>query len=477
MATNENNSKKVVDLMAETQAKIVDQAIEATKKLTKEIPFVNETLDKGHQFIKDSISAQADFIEKASQTSHDTQKDMNSSSENAKNYFEQWFENQMTWAKTFYNQNQNPAATGFGSNPSEWMNTMQNWMNQNNSYWMQNLNKNPSNPMMHSNPFMNDGMNQWNQYSKQYFDMMNNGYSDWWKQFPNTTAADSFKGMHQMAESVSKFYELWIPMFKSIQHNNFNMDIFKQNLNPEKYKEFVDKFFHFMPEGSRKIMDQMNQTFIESMKQMSETGLGNYHGFKSQMNSNPWSNTNPFNQMLDLYTNWRNSMSEAVSPLSKLLEENSNVKSAKVWNDIYDQMIQFNIKNNELQYMMYQNGLKVMERVAENVAEKIQKGERIESILKVYQDWLIKGDEVYGNLFQSDEYSKLMTEVSSLQMKIKQAVDKQIEKLFFANLPIATRTEMDEVYKSIYDLKKMVRQLERKLNPEPIPVEKNSKNN
>ena len=170
-------------------------------------------------------------------------------------------------------------------------------------------------------------------------------------------------------------------------------------------------------------------------------------------------------------------MSEAVSPLSKLLEENSNVKSAKVWNDIYDQMIQFNIKNNELQYMMYQNGLKVMERVAENVAEKIQKGERIESILKVYQDWLIKGDEVYGNLFQSDEYSKLMTEVSSLQMKIKQAVDKQIEKLFFANLPIATRTEMDEVYKSIYDLKKMVRQLERKLNPEPIPVEKNSKNN
>lgn len=31
MATNENNSKKVVDLMAETQAKIVDQAIEATK--------------------------------------------------------------------------------------------------------------------------------------------------------------------------------------------------------------------------------------------------------------------------------------------------------------------------------------------------------------------------------------------------------------------------------------------------------------
>ena len=88
------------------------------------------------------------------------------------------------------------------------------------------------------------------------------------------------------------------------------------------------------------------------------------------MSNNPWANTNPFNQMMDLYMNWRNAMSEAVSPLSKLVEENSNVKNAKVWNEIYDQMMQFNIKNNELQYMMYQHGMKVMEDVALGVAQK-----------------------------------------------------------------------------------------------------------
>lgn len=33
-------------------------------------------------------------------------------------------------------------------------------------------------------------------------------------------------------------------------------------------------------------------------------------------------------------------------------------------------MMQFNIKNNELQYMMYQHGMKVMEDVAVGVAQK-----------------------------------------------------------------------------------------------------------
>jgi polyhydroxyalkanoate synthase subunit PhaE len=64
-------------------------------------------------------------------------------------------------------------------------------------------------------------------------------------------------------------------------------------------------------------------------------------------------------------------------------------------------------------------------------------------------------------LFETDAYSALMTEVSSLQMKLKMELEQQMEKMLFTNMPIATRTEMDEVYKSLYDLKKMTRNLEK----------------
>ncbi len=467
MASTNNKSKNLVDLMMETQSKTMDQVIDTTKKLTKDIPFVNETLDKGHKLYKDAVKTSSEFIEKTSVQMEEKNKEMNENSEKMKNYFEQWFENQMNWAKNSFAPNNYFTNPGSMSNPSDWMTNWQNFVNQQNAFWSNSMSTSPFAQMMNQNAYntmhssVNEGMNQWGQFTKQFVDLMNNANGDWWKHFSNLTAADSFKGMNQMNESLTKFYELWIPMFQSIKEKNFDKELFNQLFSSEKYKEFVDKFFHFMPDHSRKMMEQYNQYFIHSMKQMSESGLHNYRGFKTQMNQNPMMNQNPFNQMMEMYSTWKTAMSEAVSPLSKIVEENSNVKQAKIWNEISNNMIEFNMKNNALQYMMYQYGLKVMDNVAENVAEKIQKGEDIDSIIKIFQDWLMTGDEVYGKLFQSDEYSKLMTEVSSLQLKIKKDMDSQMEKMFFVNLPVATRSEMDEVYKNLYDLKKMYRNLEK----------------
>lgn len=465
METTNNNPKNFVDLMIESQSNVVDQMIDTTKKLAKDVPFVNETLDKGHQFYKEALKNTSDFVDKTSKSIKETTTSMNENSEKAKNYFEQWFENQMNWAKTVFNTNN--TVPSFSQNPADWVNQWQNWVNQSQNHWMNSLNQNPYAQMMNSNPYsfwqskFNGGLHDWSQYTKQYFDLLSTGNGEWWKNFSNLTAADSFKGMNQMNESLKKFYELWIPMFKNIQEKNFNTEIFRNHLNPEKYKEFVDRFFNFMPDNSRKMMEQFNQQFVQSMKQISESGLNNYFQFKSHMQNNPWMNSNPLQQILEMYINWKSSMNEAVSPLSRLVEENGNVKQVKIWNDIYDQMVQYNIKNNELQLMMYKHGLKVMDNVAEKVAIKIQKGENIDSIIKIFQDWLMTGDEIYGNLFESDEYSKLMTEVNSLQLKIKQQIDTQMEKMFFIHMPLATRSEMDEVYKNIYDLKKMVRNLEK----------------
>jgi polyhydroxyalkanoate synthesis regulator phasin len=68
-------------------------------------------------------------------------------------------------------------------------------------------------------------------------------------------------------------------------------------------------------------------------------------------------------------------------------------------------------------------------------------------------------------LFETDEYSQLMAEVSALQLRIKKSVEGQMEKMF-VNVPLATRSEMDEVYQTIYDLKKQVRQLQSMLELE-----------
>ena len=157
--------------MVENQTKLVDQAVEATKKLTKDIPFVNETLDKGNNLFKTNLQNQASFIAKTTETITDSSNEMNKNTEFAKNYFEQWFDNQTNWAKNMFSTNP-ISSNGFSANPTEWMNSWQNWMTQAQS----NMQTNPWNQMMNHNNFMNfqgkmnDGVHQWGQYVKQYME-------------------------------------------------------------------------------------------------------------------------------------------------------------------------------------------------------------------------------------------------------------------------------------------------------------------
>lgn len=469
MASNEKNKTMINDLI-DTQSNMVDQMVESTKNITKNIPFVSETIDRGHKIVKDNLKTQSEFVAQMNDHISKSQEQMNTNNQDAQNFFKQWLENQMTMAKNMYSQMNQTASSSATNNNMDWMKNWMNMMNQSNNPWNQFMQQNSFMNMMNNNPFMNQNtwknqsgefVNQWSQMTKQYLDNMNNSYGDWIKQFSNLTSADTFKGMNNMTENMNKFFELWMPMFKSMNDKTFNTESFMNTMNPEKFKSFVDSFFKFMPEDSQKMIEQMNTQFVQYMKEMTQNGLSNYSNIKNQWQQFPGINNNPYTGAWEMYHNWRIAMNEAVSPLTKLMNQNGPVKSAQVWNEISELMTEFNIKNNELQYMIYQHGLKVMDRLADKVATQLSEGKTIDSFVKLYQDWLVTGDEVFTNLFNSDAYSKLMTEVSSLQMKLKKDIDDQMESMFLVNMPIPTRTEMDEVYKSIYDLKKMYRNLER----------------
>ena len=480
--TTTNKTNNFMETLVEAQTTAVNEMVDTAKKLTQNIPFVNESIANTHKAFTEATENAKKIVNETSANFDKTTNDMKQTSEQTQNFFQQWLDNQMNMAKNVFNNttantnNANPFAFNFANPSNDMMNNFTNQMNQANAYWnnmmqansfMQN---NPFASMMNNNPFMNannmqskmnEGANTWSNYTKQYFEMMNNSFGDFAKNMTNATTADSFKGMNNMADSVSKFYELWMPMLKNIQDKSFNMDVYNQHMNPAKYKEFMDKFFSFLPDETKKQMETMQQQFVANMKQMSDAGMNNFNGMKAQFNNNPMMNANPFTNMWANYSTMQNAFSEAVSPLTKLMGDNANFKSMNVWNEIMNRMVEFNIKNNELQYMMYQQGNKVMDKTAEKIAAKLSNGESVESVIKLYQEWMMTGDEMFTKMFESDEYSKLMTEVSSLQMKLKMDIDKQMEKMFLSHVPVATRTEMDEVYKNIYDLKKMYRNLEK----------------
>ena len=467
-----NQNKNFVDQVVDAQKKAVETVVENTQKITNGNAMVNDTLQKGSEWYKNWLDNQKSFLNQTTDKATTATSNVQDNASKMNEFYQNWFNTQMNWAKQMWEMNLNhvKSATAnasadpmsqftnmfnsFTSNPTSWMNNMNQGVN-----WMNNMNQ-------FQNMFSTDGVKKsydnWTSIFNQYYEMLNNSFSEMQKNMQNGTTQDAYRNMVNVGESFTRFSEMWAPLMKSIQDKTFNMDMYKQWMNPAQYKDMMDKYFGFMPEGSRQHMQQMSDMMKNGFGQMSQSAMGGYQQMRGMMGNMTPGAGDIFSNMLNSYNAWNDMLNNAAAPFTKMMTPNQHTKAMAEWSDIANRFVVYNIKNSELQFMMYNQGTKVMDAVAENIAAKIQKGEEVNNIMAVYQEWLNLSDKTFVSLFDSEEYTILMAEVNAMQLKLRKDVEGQMEK-FMVGIPVATRSEMDELYKTIYDLKKQVRQMEKML--------------
>jgi hypothetical protein len=486
MAAQSNN---LVENIVDTQKKVLDTVVENTKKLTGGNNVLNETIEKGNDWYKNWLETQKSFFNKATSAAEDGKATAETvakeATSKANDFLTNWMNQQAAWAKQVWDMSQDAAKkSGMGANTNPFAqfpgfntnsnpfasfmdmhnatNSWTNWMNQfSNNNWM--------NQAQQFNPFSQDTYKKategYTDFINKFQSTLTNNFGEWQKNFENGTVQDAYKNMINTAEGFTKFAELWMPMIKSMQEKTFNMEEYKKMMNPDTYKEFVDKFFGFMPESTREYMNKFTAMANDSFKQMGNSGTAGYQQFRDMMSKFGGNGSQAFGQALSAWNNWQSQLNEAAAPFAKLITPNKYTTAIQEWSDINNRIMEYNIKNAELQYMIYNQGTKVMDKLAEHIAHQVKEGKEVTSIVTLYQEWLNISDKVYVSLFESTDYSKLMAEVASLQMKLRKDIELQTEKML-KDVPVATRSELDEVYKTIYDLKKQVRQLEKMLEIE-----------
>lgn len=467
------NNKNFVDTVVETQKKAMDTVVENTKKFTNGNTMVNETVQKGSEWYKNWLDNQKNIFSKASEKGGNLNETIQKNTTQMNEFYQNWLNNQMNQAKQMWDMNMNYFQNAMKNNTAEsynpttmWNNMMTNWNN-----WMGNMNNTNTwfnnlqqwNNMFNMDAWKNATSN-WTGIFNQYNEILNSSFAKMQENLQNNTTQDVYKNMMNATEGFTKFYEMWMPMWKSIQDKTFNMDIYKQMMNPVAYKDMMDKYFGFMPENARQYMQQATDMMQNGLKQMSQNGMQNYQQMRNMMsNAMPVNATEIFGNMMNGYNTFYNNMNEAFSPFTKMMTPNAQTKTLIEWQDIANRMAIYNIKNAEMQYMMYTQGTKVMDNLAQNIMTKIEKGQEVNSMMALYQEWMNISDKTFVELFESDDYSEIMAEVTAMQLKLRKDVEVQMEK-FMTGIPVATRSEMDEMYKTIYDLKKQVRQLEKMLD-------------
>jgi len=135
-------------------------------------------------------------------------------------------------------------------------------------------------------------------------------------------------------------------------------------------------------------------------------------------------------------------------------------------------MADYSIKQAELQSYLQTTAKKGVEKIAQQYSEKygnVQALANMPSPQEMYSEWIKVNEQLFSDLFASEEFSKVKGEALNLSMDVKKHFEKQFEGTF-ENLPIVFKSEIEELHKTIYDLKKQVKDLQSKLTIGGVPA-------
>lgn len=278
MATSQTTSKSILDTWADAQKKAIETFTENTEKFTKDA-----------------------FGGKSSETA---------------DYFKNWYDSQMAF---FYKQQENSNSEKT-SNPADLFNqwlTSQTEMGKQNfekaTEWAKNFGT--TNPFTASNPFSGDlkaNMDKAQTIFQNWNQTLNNSFQEMVKNFSGSEKKDYFTNMFNNADTYTKMFQMYMPLMNAFKDKSFTPDMFKQYLNPNMFKEMMDKMFQFAPSNVQDMFNNFNNSAKENFSKMGDFGKEAYNNMKNSFASNmPSFMNDPFNGILEQYQSMYSNLQNA----------------------------------------------------------------------------------------------------------------------------------------------------------------------
>nr|VFJ59667.1 MAG: poly(R)-hydroxyalkanoic acid synthase, class III, PhaE subunit [Candidatus Kentron sp. DK] len=99
-----------------------------------------------------------------------------------------------------------------------------------------------------------------------------------------------------------------------------------------------------------------------------------------------------------------------------------------------------------------------MKETMEQLVELAKKGEQIQNVRDLIRIWVRTTDKKFTKMYVSEDFIEIQREVSRANLQNKLA-QRAVLEMLYKQLDIPTRTELDDAYKTIYNLRKEVREL------------------
>ncbi len=270
---------------------------------------------------------------------------------------------------------------------------------------------------------------------------------------------DFFQMLEKAQDTYKKLYRLWLPLGKKLYtardlkefpelYNQFleiSMSVYRELLDslfgplmPGYFKEYLGKIYEIsflVPANSTSLFAPWFQAMVTSMEIMPDVVRGDSKALE-EINEVWW----------NAYSNTVGKLMRG-SLLGMFRERMERVLK------VFDGFIQYALSYTDFFAELERAAATSMERFSMKIVELEDP-----DFYTFYKTWLETSEETFIELFRSDKFGKLLNSLNTYSMKFKMALDNFLEDML-KELPIPVRSEMDRLYKTIYDMRLEIKRL------------------
>lgn len=261
----------------------------------------------------------------------------------------------------------------------------------------------------------------------------------------------------------TNLFEIWLPLCRATQEKFLNPEEYAAMLDPAAYKKFLDRVFAFVqPEKILQLYDQ----WVKALLAMSKSFL-DYSGpwkeaYEKNMQSLPQFIQGHPEAFLTIYHNLFSAFDNTVGRIFHVPAVGKDREKIEFALRGLDNLNVYLTKSIHYQHILYGTGMQAMEKVVRAFADRIRGGEEMKSFDEFLNTWVDLNEREFVELFRTEYFARAQSEMMEAALKVRRDFNRQME-LYLYDLPVTLRSETKDLYRTVHDLKRRVKGLEKEL--------------
>lgn len=275
----------------------------------------------------------------------------------------------------------------------------------------------------------------------------------------------SFAGMMPDSDSFLKMWPVKLPGMESYAKL---FDLWKGLSNPAEFaQDFQEKYLDFMEDLLKNFLPEGAVEFFERPKQLMDTCVNFYKETLApfmQIDESIMERlaSGDVTAYTDFFREFSHNYEQSFEKYFNIMGMGLNREANEDMMHAMNAYIKAMIASGSLMSLLYSTAVQSMQTLVETYQNAVTEGKVFTTFRDFYDLWYKVTDGALLDLFNTDEFAKVFGDFSDKYSKYMIAMNREYERML-AVLPIPTNTDMKSLYKTVYDLRKQVRDLNREI--------------